>query len=477
MKKLRALTLILSAFMLTGCFEDGDDIPIQTAEINDFVWKGMSIYYLYKDEMPDLANDRFTNNSEYTEYLEMFDSPFDLFNSLKYQPGIVDQFSWMVNDYIELERNFSGISTTNGMEFSLFKKPNEGNKAIGVVRLVLPNSDAANKGIKRGDIFYAVDGIELFYNSDTDNNTGLLLSENYTISLGFFDDKGTADEGDDSVEPLDRDIQLSKFEYEENPIHSSKILEVDGEKVGYLMLNGFTAGYDDELNAVFGDFKANNVQHLVLDLRYNPGGRVTIETYLASMITGQFIGQIFSKLIYNSNFETTDFNFVSKIENGEDINALNLDKVYVLTTGSSASASEGLINGLNPYIEVIQIGTNTRGKTQASRTLYDSPENNYRREGANPRHTYAMQPLVADGVNRDNVKVPSTGLTPDIDFTEQKFNYGRIGEEDEPFLAVALAEIGGTTNKFQTSKSKQSPTEMLFDSNEFRPLKGGLVID
>ena len=80
------------------------------------------------------------------------------------------------------------------------------------------------------------------------------------------------------------------------------------------------------------------------------------------------------------------------LTDGSALNSLNLSKVYVLTTDRSASASEGLINSLNPYIDVVQIGNyKTVGKTQASITIYDSED--FGREGANPNHTYAMQPL------------------------------------------------------------------------------------
>lgn len=481
MKRIKAQFLILIVLFSTiSCFNDNDDNLVSTSEINDFVYKGMSIFYLYKDNVPDLENNRFSSDAHYTNYLNSFSDPFDLFESLKYQPGVLDRFSWIVDDYFELEQQFQGISGTNGMEFSLFSEPNTSDGIFGVVRLVLPNSNADNNGIKRGDIFYAIDGQELFYNSDTDNNFDLFNTSSYSISLGIYDDKGTTETTDDEISPLNQDVSLIKSEYAENPIYETGVFNVSGENVGYLMFNGFTVDYDDELNTVFANFKSNNIQHLVLDLRYNPGGRVSIETYLASMITGQFTGEIFTKLIYNSNFESNEFLFANTIENGEAINSLNLDKVYVLTTQRSASASEGLINGLESYINVVQIGTTTVGKTQASRTIYDSPNNNYERSGANPNHTYAMQPLVADGVNKNNVKVPSTGLVPNIEFTESALNYGVIGDENEPFLATALAEIANDTGKLNSLKlelEKFTPLQLLKDSNDFNPFEGGMILD
>jgi C-terminal processing protease CtpA/Prc len=462
---------------MLSCYDDNDDNAITASEINDFVWKGMNIFYLYKENSPDLANDRFANNEAYANYLNSFSDPFDLFESLKYEPEVVDRFSRIYSDYFVLEQLFQGTSTTNGMEFGFFASPNSTTEGVGVIRLVLPNSPADNANLKRGDIFYGIDGQRL-----TNDNINVLLSqETYTLNLGFYNDKGTVETTDDSIDPLNEDVPLTKVIYTENPIFKTEIINVGGENVGYLMYNGFTAGSENELNTVFGEFKSNNIQHLVLDLRYNPGGRVNVETYLASMITGQFTGEVFSKLIYNENFqsENTNYNFQNRLGNGSTINSLNLNKLYILTTNRSASASEGLINGLRPYIDVIQIGTNTTGKTQASITIYDS--DNFERQGANQNHTYAMQPLVANGLNKNNEAVPGTGLIPSIGFeySERPLNYGVLGDINEPMLALALAAIENSTGKFSAIKQEAKTTlKLLKDSDDFKAVEeGGMIID
>ena len=139
MKNLKTLTLVfLTTLLLTGCFEDNDDNTISANEISDFVWKGMNVFYLYKDNIPDLANDRFSSNEEYASYLNDYAAPEDLFESLIYQRETVDKYSWIVDDYIALEQLFSGVSTSNGMEFQLFLEPNTTTQVMGIVRLVLP---------------------------------------------------------------------------------------------------------------------------------------------------------------------------------------------------------------------------------------------------------------------------------------------------------------------------------------------------
>lgn len=478
MQNYKALILLfIFSLSAISCFEDNDDIPVTTAEINDFVWKGMNVFYLYKDDVPDLANDRFSSDGEYASYLNGFSSSFNLFESLIYQRETVDRFSWIVDDFIALEQMLQGRSITNGMEFSVFASPNNPSEGFGVIRLVLPNSPAENSGLKRGDIFYAINGQRI-----TNNNLRTLTSQDsYTLNLGFYNDKGTLETTDDSIDPLNKDVPLNKIQYTENPIFKTNIINVGGENVGYLMYNGFTGGSEDNLNAVFGEFKSNNVRHLVLDLRYNPGGQVNVTTLLASMITGQFTGEVFEKLIFNSTLQNnnTNLNFRDRLPNGSLVNSLGLDKLYVLTTGRSASASEGLINGLQPYLnEIIQIGTNTVGKTQASRTLYDSP--NFKRENVNPKHAYAMQPLVANGLNKNDIAVPGSGLPPSFGFKYQEnpLNYGILGDANEPMLAIALADIENSSSRISEIKSKaEQPFKLLMDSNDLNPLEGGMVID
>ncbi len=469
--------LLLCFFSLTSCFEDEDDTPIETSEISDFVWRGMNRFYLYKSEIPDLADDRFTslNSSDYFNYLNTFETPDQLFNSLIFDRQNVDKFSWIVDDFFALEQNFSGTSRTTGMELYRAFAPNS-DAVIGIVRLVLPGSDADLKGLKRGAIFYAIDGTPL-----TETNFGALLEpERFTLNIATYNDNGTPnDSSDDSITPTETTITLDKTEFTEAPIFSAEVFEVQGQNIGYLMYNGFIRGSENELNTAFANFRANNVQQLVLDLRYNPGGSVAAMAALASMITGQFTGDLVQRLVFNetSQGNNRDFNFIDTLPDGSGaINSLGLNSLHVLATGLSASASEGLINSLNAYIPVTHIGSNTVGKTQASRTLYDSPD--FSRNNPNPSHTYAMQPIIANGINNDNQSVPATGLVPTLPFFENVFNLGTIGTLDEPMLARAIANITGATLKTSQKKSKVvHETLPLIDNSDFRPHEGGMFID
>ncbi|WP_431135290.1 S41 family peptidase [Psychroserpens mesophilus] len=438
MRLIKLCLLLVVALTFTNCFEDRDDNVVAASEINDFIWKAMNATYLYKSEVPDLANNRFNSDEEYSAYLNNFSSPESIFESLIYDRDVVDRFSFIIPNYIEFQQSLQGTSLSNGLEFNFYFKPGSETEVFGIIRLVLNNSVADNQGLQRGQIFDAVNGTPL-----TENNLSNLLNQtSYTLNFANYNDNGTPEVEDDSIESTTNSISLTKQVYTENPVHQVDIIDVDGQNVGYLVYNGFNASFVEELNTAFTQFQANNVQHLVLDLRYNPGGRVDVAAALGSMIAGQFNGQVFSKLVYNETQQAANrnYNFVNSYDENP-INSLNLNKVYVLTTSRSASASELVINSLDEYIDVVQIGDNTTGKTQASITLYDSP--NLQPQDINPTHTYAIQPLVANSINVNDEAVPANGLTPDIVLNETPRNYSTLGDVNEPLLAAAILDIQG----------------------------------
>ena len=480
MKFLKALILVFIASLLTtGCFEDNDDNLISASEINDFVWKGMNVFYLYKDNVSSLANDRFTSNGEYADYLNSFTSPEQLFESLIYERQTIDQFSWITDNYFANDDLLNGRGLNNGMQYTFIRRSDTDPVRYGVILYILPGSNADTQGLKRGDIFYAVNGTELYYNSSSDNNYSLLNASNYSIDLGTYNTNGTSETDDDSVTSLEQSVELSKEELTENPIHVNKIINSGGKTIGYLMYNAFN-GSSEELNNVFSSFKSAGVTDLVVDLRYNSGGFTSKAILLSSLITGQFTGDVLNTDQYNNElqaaFESSDPEFLlDRFINNEDglsLNSLNLNEVYILTTRASASASEFVINSLDPYINVVQIGTNTRGKYQGSWTLYDSP--NFQKSGANPNHTYALQPLIFKYANIDGNTDFIDGLSPDFPLSESRTNLGVLGNESEPLLADAISKITGIG---RSSNQKNSPIEIMNYFEELNSFKHELISD
>lgn len=503
MKKYVLLFLGLSILFYNCSSDDNDPVPEAVTpppplvdlnpvtlnnEVNGFVWSALNSWYFWQDEVSDLSDNRFANQDAFFTFLNQFQTSRGLFQSML---SPKDRFSVIVDDFDLLFNSFAGVFTTNGVEFVLTRPPSGGNAVIAVVRYVIPGSSAAITSIKRGDIIFAVNGTELFATTD---NQGNILSSNLNlfnpdvITLNF------ADIINDEIVPNGANIEVTKTQITENPILISKVIE--GTTIGYLMYNSFTGNFDQELNTAFGELKSQGITDLVLDLRYNLGGSVLSAIRLSSLVTGQFNGEVLSRDKWNAKWQPIfggQDNFVNEI-NGTPLNSLNLNKVYIIATDDSASASEYVINSLAPYIDVIHIGDFTRGKNEFSVTLVDNPGQIFQSTGqpdlplpyivlsedfgfttvadANPNHKYAIQPLVGTNENAAGFSEFTDGLPPDIPIQESLGNLGQLGDPEEPLLATAIQAINGISAKsLSLPVAEKMKIKTLSSSNRQKPYR------
>ena len=443
---LAALALIFSACNNDDDLTNGDtpDPTNNQVTVQNFMWQAMNFWYFWQAEVPDLADNRFGSDQEYTDFLAATPDPQTFYDNIQFNE---DRFSFSNQDYTTLVNNLNGVSKSNGLEFGLVFFDNNVD-IFGYVRYIVPGSDAATKDIERGDIFTRVDGQQL----NADNYISLLFGDNDTYTLGL----ATIDNG--TITDTAEEVSLTKLEgLVENPVFVAQTLDVNGQKIGYLMYNGFTRDFDDELNNAFGQFVADGATDLILDVRYNPGGSVNSSRLLASMIYGANTNDLYIRQRWNAKIQAQlsdnqleDY-FASSV-NGSTLNTLNLNRVYVLTSGRTASASELVMNGLDPYVQIIQIGETTRGKNEFSITLFDDAANNYvysqsRENEINPTNSWALQPLVGRNENANGFFDYTDGLAPDINLEEDFGNLGVLGDVSEPLLARAIEEITGVSSK------------------------------
>ena len=430
---------------VTGANLDTDDTAISLEnelQISDFIWQGLNEYYYWQEEMEDLADSKKEDAKAYAQYINNNSEPKTFFESLNHPD---DRFSWIQDDYLELENSLQGIFATNGVEFSLLYACENCSEVVGFVKYILKDSNAEGKNINRGDLFNGVNGTLL----NVSNYRSLLFGDelNYTLNMAKVENGSIISNG--------INIELDKIEnFEVNPVQINKVLNTSVGNIGYLMYNQFVASKSNDLNKIFADFKKEGINDLIIDLRYNSGGSVKNCIELASMITGQFKDEIFSKEEWNTKLdeflkvnygpESLINRFVNILSDGEGINSLQLNRLYVLTSSESASASELLINGLSPLIEVIQIGERTLGKNVGSITVYDYIDND---KTKNPDHRYAMQPIVLKIANSIGFSDYTDGLEPFIEVQEDLKNLGVLGEQEESFLATALSLITGTAKR------------------------------
>jgi C-terminal processing protease CtpA/Prc len=251
-------------------------------------------------------------------------------------------------------------------------------------------------------------------------------------------------------------VELTAIELNQNPVVYSDVIDYENTKVGYLVYTQFTSGQNNEwldtLNSVFDAFIAQNVSEVVVDLRYNGGGSLDLSAYIASTLGSAAAmenNEVFVKLVWNDGLNAywqqldLDEDGSPDGENSQQLviklpssdRNLNLPRVYFLTTGGTASASESLITGLYPYTEVVQIGTTTYGKCYGSITVDDWEEPK--------RHNWAMQPIVLKYSNAEGFTDFVDGIAPDYPVQEYLLELAPFGSLEDPMLARALEDMTG----------------------------------
>jgi len=244
-----------------------------------------------------------------------------------------------------------------------------------MVRYTEPNSPAALAGLNRGARLVKVDGVDVVNddsNAGVDKiNAGIFPRNNgETHELVFVDAQGR----EQSYTLRSADVTVS-------PVQNVKVLNQNGKKVGYMQFNTYIASAQPLLINAVNQFKTENISELVVDLRYNGGGLLALSAQLGHMVTGSAIHQ-------NRTFEVTKFNdkhpridphtnrviqplpFIGvEIDyragevTSKVLPSLNLNRIVVLASGSTCSASEAFINGLRGIdVEVVLVVGKTCGK-------------------------------------------------------------------------------------------------------------------
>ncbi len=462
--------IILSALIVIGLTKcKDDDLPVvepqqekepfAIRQINDFINENMSFFYFWNEEMPDIDPDYEPDSEEY-------------FNKLLKSPE--DRWSFITDDYAGLIDYFAGIQKSVGYSILPAYLNSTSNQVVAFIEYVYRDSPASEAGLKRGDMLYKINDQII-----TDQNYRDLLSlDNFTLTLGQLNTGNTITE-------LSPSLSLTAIELTQHPIVAKSIIETEaGVKVGYLAYSSFVSNYDTALVNTFSEFKAAGVSEMVLDLRYNGGGSVATASLLGDMLVPPGNeGNTFIKEVRNKPFTQTlidEYNYTEdsfRIAFKQNDNNLNLNRLFALTTPGTASASEMIIYGLSPYMDVIQVGDTTHGKYYASITLYDTKK----------KHNWAIQPLVMRSINANDDIDYSQGLLPDHYLPDYFYAFpsDQLGDPNEVFLSKAISLITGQPFPYQDQFDeilKSASTHRTFTPNyslrkKLDPLRSEMFIE
>jgi carboxyl-terminal processing protease len=333
MKAVRKLLLpLLLVFVIAfqSCHKDEADNSEtnDTLSANRYLYSLMHSLYLWYEYVPTVNPDT-------------FDNPEVLIDSLKYD--LYDRWSYVTTQAEWDETMVQGAYIGHGCSFKA-----DANDSLKIA-FVFSDSPMAEAGVCRGWKVIKVNGTNVELSSTFNINTLLGASETSVVNDFVF------------IKPTGDTVSLSigKREVDMNTVLLAEVVDVAGTKVAHLVLQSFITKTPAELDTAFAYFKEQGATELVLDLRYNTGGTVSASQLLASYIGGTNVeGKVYVQMTHNNIYssENSSVNFTS------ETNALNLSRVFVITTQLTASASEAVINGLKPHINVITIGDRTHGK-------------------------------------------------------------------------------------------------------------------
>lgn len=318
------------------------------------------------------------SNDLYLWYAEIIDrdpglyATPDYFNLLKTNattssgaPKDRFHFTYDTADWLALQQ--SGTEAGYGAVWSIVASLPPRRIVVAYTHPGSPATGAAN--LVRGEEVIAVDGVDV-----VNSNTQAAVD---TFVAGLFPEQLNETHSFTLRNPqtgTQRTVTMQSATVTLDPVQNAQVLPTITGNVGYMQFNDHLPIAEQELIDTFEMFEAQNVEDLVLDLRYNGGGSLAIASEVAYMVAGTVptAGQPFERLVFNDKHTTinpftggplTPFPFFDTSSAGQPLPTLDLARVYVLTGATTCSASESIINGLRGVnVEVIQIGSTTCGK-------------------------------------------------------------------------------------------------------------------
>jgi carboxyl-terminal processing protease len=422
-----AMALLL---LVVSCRKDNNDLPKdeetqKKIEVSKWLYDWMKDVYFWNETFPGTIN------------VEEKTDPEAFFYELTYDPE--DKWSYITDDWKSLESELSGTPVSMGYSpaFGIFSGTG---RVFILVEYVYPASPAHAAGLKRGDIILTINGEYM----DSTNYYDLYSQSTYTAGLGVY--------ANNTISLSGKTIPMTASSFNADPLIFDSVYTIADKKIGYMVYTEFINGDNDQYHAsldrLFDLYKSSGVSDVIIDLRYNPGGEIDASGYLASALAPYSVvssSSTFVTFLYNKELQS----YYEKKEGAESKNLiykfpanshnLDLSHVYFLTTYYSASASEMLMVGLRPYMDVSIVGERTYGKYTGMWVIYDFNKP--------PAHNWAILPIVLKYANSLGYTDFKNGLEPDIAVDDNLLLAKSFGDTEDPILIAALQDITGASLK------------------------------
>ncbi len=415
MYKFKYLVYILLIILTVSCKKGIQTGPVESVDpVVKFTADTFNDLYLWYETIPAID-------------LTTVKTPADYVSKVK---NAKDKWSFTMSytDMVNLLQN--GVTTGWGVGL--------GFDAQSKLRIlyVYSNSAMGKAGVRRGWQLKSLNGKLISSMAVSEINTTLLNSSN---SFTLIKNDGS-----------ETTVQMSRGTIGINSVLYSTVYMVGSKKIGYFVFNEFLGSSVKELNTVFDTFSASGITDLILDMRYNGGGTLDCADSLVALIAGKpFKDKLYNTLIYNNKHTNLGFSSNIKIKG----NSVQLNKLTIITTSSTASASELVISGLKPYMNMKLIGSVTQGKPVGMNIASDTKLN------------IAVAPISFRNVNSQGYTDYFEGIP--VDFAINDNVAQDWGDASDQCLTAALNYVStGSIGFFPTVKSVITSERIIYKGTD-----------
>jgi carboxyl-terminal processing protease len=399
--------IILSLSLFASCKKDNvkPATTVTAAAARDSLYKIMNEWYLWYNLMPVVNKDNYAD-------------PYKLLDAMKYKT--LDRWSFILNN-----EEHTAMLTGNFVGHGFMMMIDTSNNAR--IAMIYDKSDLYLNGVRRGWIVKKINGTNIapiIISHDSTAYTNLLGKAEAGITNTFLFQKP------DGTEVT---ISSTKSSFIMNTVMVADTLQLPSGITGHLVFDSFFYPAQSELASAFSYFKANNIKDLILDLRYNSGGQLNIAQTLASYIAGNSRAEnVFVKLSFNDKNQESNVSYPFL----NTAYSIDLQRIIIITSSSTASASEDVINGLKPFVNVVTIGGTTDGKPTGMTEW-------------NIGNQYYIYPVEFKLVNKDDEGDFFGGIAPDAQILDDITR--NFSDREELCLKAAISYL--ETGLVPTTKS------------------------
>lgn len=341
----------------TGGGTSGDSGTCSLLARQQWVLAQMREWYLFPETLPASPNPASYGS------VEAF---LDALTATARAQGKDRYFTYLTSIKEEEAYNASGATAGFGARF--FIDPQH--SALTVAE-AFENAPFLNAGIDRGAVITAIgtspdtlQSVSSLYGSN-----GSALSDALAAKLGEPRSFEVTDQAGQ------RTVTVAASDYNIDPVSSrygAKVLTEHGQKYGYLNLRTFINAADPELRQAMANFAAQGIDKVIVDLRYNGGGRLDTAKLMSDLLGG---GRSTSDVMYHLTFRPEKSSENETAYFAKQPEAIAATRIAFIGTSGTASASELLMNVFIPYLGANDalIGTDTYGKPVGQVGLDNAP--------------------------------------------------------------------------------------------------------